>query len=256
VLKALVAKPLRLVMILIAILLAGLTVAIGYFVTSSGEKDNNTIKNRTNITKSPDRTIKTSPAITTPIPSPPPSPTNQPSAAPKPPSTYTFPVTGKADYGHTHALYPATDIFAPCGATVLAPTAGEVVEISRQDTFDPANPQGAAKGGLSVSIVGDDGVRYYGSHLSQVRADLNPGMRVASGEEIGKVGKTGNANNVCHLHFALSPLCSRAGDWWIRRGVVYPWSYLDSWRAGENRSPAQEVTTWQATNNCPTAPTN
>jgi hypothetical protein len=29
--------------------------------------------------------------------------------------------------------------------------------------------------------------------------------------------------------------------WWIRRGMVYPWRYLDSWRAGGDLSPARAV---------------
>jgi hypothetical protein len=27
----------------------------------------------------------------------------------------------------------------------------------------------------------------------------------------------------------------------VRRGIVYPWPYLDSWRAGGSRSPARAV---------------
>lgn len=196
----------------------------------------------------------TAPPSTSP-PRPPVNPAPAETAAPEAaPARYVFPVDGGADYGRTHALYPASDIFAPCGTTVRAAVDGEVVEISWEDTFDPANPQGDAKGGKSVSIIGDDGVRYYGSHLSEIRADLTAGMRVAAGDRIGTVGKTGNANNVCHLHFAISPACLRVGDWWIRRGVIYPWSYLDAWRAGEKRSPIDEVNSWQATNGCPASP--
>ncbi|HEX8927855.1 MAG TPA: M23 family peptidase, partial [Actinomycetota bacterium] len=33
----------------------------------------------------------------------------------------------------------------------------------------------------------------------------------------------------------------RDGVWWVRRGTVYPWPYLDSWRAGGNRSPTAAV---------------
>ena len=59
------------------------------------------------------------------------------------------------------------------------------------------------------------------------------------------VGKTGNAS-VCHLHFGISPPCARTGDWWIRRGVIWPWPYLDAWRVGAVRSPATEVAVREA----------
>src|SRR5437764_1453136 len=83
-----------------------------------------------------------------------PSSTAPTSAAPSPPapspprSTYTFPIDARADYGRTHDLYPATDIFANCGSPVRAVTAGSVMELSRVDRFDPKNSQGDARGGL------------------------------------------------------------------------------------------------------------
>ncbi len=157
---------------------------------------------------------------------------------------------GETSYGRTHSLYPATDIIARCGATARSPVDGVVLELSRVDTFVKASPLGPAKGGLFVSIRGDDGVRYYGSHFSRVDAPIAPGLRVRAGEAIGLVGRTGNANNVCHVHFAVSPVCGGAGDWWIRRGTVFPWRYLDSWRRGGQLSPAAEV----AKATCPPAP--
>jgi peptidoglycan LD-endopeptidase LytH len=167
---------------------------------------------------------------------------------------YVFPVDGRTNYEHTHHDYPATDIFAPCGTVVRAVTAGVVLEVSREDRFDPANPQGADKGGLSVSILGDDGVRYYGSHFSAIDQSVQPGVRVAPGTRLGLVGHTGNASGICHLHFGLSPVCGRTGDWWIRRGVLYPWPYLDAWKAGTARSPAPDVEQWRAAHGCPPAP--
>jgi peptidoglycan LD-endopeptidase LytH len=73
---------------------------------------------------------------------------------------------------------------------------------------------------------------------------------------LGLIGRTGNANNTCHLHLGFSPVCARTGDWWIRRGVVWPWSYLDSWRSGAARSPAPEVVSWQTAHGCPPEPKN
>jgi murein DD-endopeptidase MepM/ murein hydrolase activator NlpD len=166
-----------------------------------------------------------------------------------------FPVAGWADYGHAHHDYPATDIFAACGSAVRAAVDGIVLEVSRVDRFDPTHPAGENKGGLSVSIRGDDGVRYYGSHLAAIDNDIQAGTRVLAGTQLGVVGRTGNASQVCHLHFGLSPVCQQTGDWWVRRGVIYPWKYLDSWRTGGDLSPADEVTAWQRDHGCPTAPT-
>jgi peptidoglycan LD-endopeptidase LytH len=164
---------------------------------------------------------------------------------------YVFPVDGRASYAREHHDYPASDIIAPCGAVVRAITDGVVLEVSRVDTFDKRTSRGSDRGGLSVSILGDDGVRYYGSHLSAIEATVQPGVRVAAGGRLGLVGKTGNANNTCHLHLGLSPACARTADWWIRRGVVWPWSYLDAWRAGQPKSPSAEIASWHATHGCP-----
>jgi murein DD-endopeptidase MepM/ murein hydrolase activator NlpD len=169
---------------------------------------------------------------------------------------YVFPVDGRNSYAREHHDYPASDIISPCGTVVRAVTDGVVLEVSRVDTFDKDTSGGADRGGLSVSIAGDDGVRYYGSHFSSIDQVVQPGVRVAAGSRIGLVGKTGNANNTCHLHLGISPLCAKTEDWWIRRGVVWPWSYLDSWKAGQQKSPVAEVTAWQAAHGCPPEPKN
>lgn len=191
-------------------------------------------------------------ASPTPAPSPPPpTPTQTPaSRAPR----YAFPVDGKVSYGRSHALYPASDLITRCGAVVRSPTDGTVLELSRVDRFVKATPQGADRGGQFVAIGGADGVRYYLAHLSLVGAELRPGGEVRAGDPIGLVGKTGNANDICHVHFALSPPCLGVGDWWVRRGVLYPWPYLDSWRGGGQRSPTAAVTAWQGAHGCPASP--
>jgi murein DD-endopeptidase MepM/ murein hydrolase activator NlpD len=167
---------------------------------------------------------------------------------------YTFPVIGKNSYAHTHHDYPATDVITACGHTFVAVTTGVVLATSKNDTWTAKNNLGATRGGLSVSIMGDDGVRYYGSHLSSVASGINPGVRVKVGQALGKTGDTGDAS-ACHLHFGISPPCAKAGDWWNQRGTVYPWPYLDSWRAGGAKSPVTTVRAWKAKNGCPTAPT-
>jgi murein DD-endopeptidase MepM/ murein hydrolase activator NlpD len=156
---------------------------------------------------------------------------------------YVFPIAPDrgVSYARTHAGYMATDVFAPCGAVFVAVTDGRLDEVNRVDRWDPKADNPALRGGLWVSIVGIDGVRYYGSHLSAISAGLEAGGSVAAGQEVGRVGHTGNAaGKPCHVHFGISPP-TRPGDWAVRRGVVWPWPYLDSWRDGGQRSPRDEV---------------
>jgi peptidoglycan LD-endopeptidase LytH len=168
---------------------------------------------------------------------------------------YVFPVVGHSSYAHRHHDYPATDIIAACGLPVVSPVDGVVLEVSRVDTWQPGSG-GATRGGKFFSIRGDDGVRYYGSHLSKVKRGIEAGVRVEAGEKVGEVGRTGRAGS-CHLHLGISPVCAGTGDWWIRRGVVWPWPYLDTWRQADvsnHRSPRREVRAWLEENGCPPAP--
>jgi murein DD-endopeptidase MepM/ murein hydrolase activator NlpD len=196
----------------------------------------------------------TSAATAPPPVTPPATPSGTPPASPTAPR-YVFPVnSAAASYGTTHATYAATDIFASCGTPVVAVTDGEILEVTREDRYTKSGPQGPLNGGKAVSLLGDDGVRYYGSHLSELAAGMDAGVRVRAGQQVGRVGKTGNANNVCHLHFGISPPCDRTEDWWTRRGVIKPAPYLNAWRDRTNRSPVTEVTTWHRKHNCPPAP--
>ena len=153
---------------------------------------------------------------------------------------HAYPVRGcRSSYGHYHHDYPASDIFAARGCTVVAPVTGRVDEVATVDRWRSSTNLGADRGGISFSIVGDDGVRYYGSHL--LRVSVRVGQRVSAGAVIGAVGNTGSARGISpHLHFGLS-WPTRAGIWWVRRGEVYPWPYLDSWKLGGNRQPAVAV---------------
>ena len=96
---------------------------------------------------------------------------------------YVFPIRGcRVSYGHTHHDYPATDIFAARGCVVVSPVTGRVDEVSTVDRWQSSTNRGADRGGLSFSIVGDDGVRYYGSHLSSIR--VRAGQRVTAGQYV------------------------------------------------------------------------
>jgi murein DD-endopeptidase MepM/ murein hydrolase activator NlpD len=177
--------------------------------------------------------------------------TKAPKAPPKVRSTYVFPVLASTVSWHkTHGKYAATDIFVACGKPVVAVTGGVILETNLKDTYVKGRPDGPANGGLSVSLLGDDGVRYYGSHLSKVQSGIKAGVRVTAGQKLGLTGRTGNANNVCHLHFGLSPKCAGTGDWKVRRGVVWPYSYLSSWRSKGSKSPASAVSDWKKAKNC------
>ena len=163
-------------------------------------------------------------------------------AAPK----YVFPVSGCAvKYVRAHHDYPANDIEAKKGCKFVSPVNGVVDEVSRVDTWSGKTNLGIDRGGLYVSIIGEDGVRYYGSHLTSVVASIQPGISVKAGQILGRVGSTGSARGTSpHLHFGISwptPTETQPNIWWVRRGVVAPWKYLDAWKAGKDLSPAKAV---------------
>ncbi len=161
---------------------------------------------------------------------------------------YTFPVAGcTVTYSKYHHDYPATDIFAKKGCAFVSPIAGVVDEVNTVDKWSGKTNLGADRGGLSISILGDDGLRYYGSHLSKIEANIVPGYKVATGEKLGEVGSTGSARGTKpHLHFGIS-YPTEKGIWWVRRGVglekgkTSPWKYLQAWQAGKDLKPKLTV---------------
>ena len=160
------------------------------------------------------------------------------SALPK----YTFPVADcEVNYARAHHDYAATDILAKAGCKFVAPISGIVDEVNREDRWRKPPNNGIDRGGLSVSIIGSDGVRYYGSHLKWIPKNIQPGLAVTVGQVLGSVGSTGSARGTApHLHFGIS-WPTPPDTWWIRRGEVLPWRYLDSWKKGKDRSPVKEV---------------
>lgn len=148
----------------------------------------------------------------------------------------------RAGWGGTHSGYPATDIFVACGAEIVSPVNGVAIDVRTVDSWVPAIDNPATRGGRSVAVLGDDGVRYYVAHLDEVDPTLVVADRVAIGQRLGTVGRTGRSS-ACHIHFGVSPPCP-GNEWSVRRGVVGPARYLDAWRAGEQLSPADEVAEW------------
>ncbi len=166
------------------------------------------------------------------------TPISSASAAP----VYLFPVADcEANYARAHHDYAATDILTKAGCKFIAPIDGVVDEVNRVDTWKSPPNLGITRGGLSVSIIGVDGVRYYGSHLRSIPASIQPGVSVKAGRVLGSIGSTGSARGTApHLHFGIS-WPTPADIWWVRRGEVLPWKYLDAWKKGKDLSPVKEV---------------
>ena len=165
-------------------------------------------------------------------------PMSSASAAP----IYVFPVAGcEVNYAKAHHDYAATDILAKAGCKFVAPINGVVDEVNRIDAWSGKTNLGIDRGGLYVSIIGEDGVRYYGSHLRSIPASIQSGVVVKAGRFLGTIGATGSARGTApHLHFGIS-WPTPAQTWWVRRGEVLPWKYLDAWKAGKDLSPVKEV---------------
>jgi hypothetical protein len=195
-----------------------------------------------------------SPSVTATIPTP--SPSHQ--AAEQPPKggdpvkvpppklskfTYTFPVKGcRTTYQRRLIVLPKTTIWAGQGCSFVAPVSGVVDEVNIKNKWKPSTDAGADREGRFVTIVGDDGVRYLGAHLDSVADGIKPGVRVKAGQLLGRVGKSGNARDTgANLYFAISWKTGPA-YWWVRRGMVRPWDYLDAWQSGNRTlSPREET---------------
>ena len=158
---------------------------------------------------------------------------------------YTFPVAGcTVTYGKYHHDYPATDIQAKKGCAFVSPVAGVIDEVALVDKWSGKTNLGPDRGGLSISIIGTDGVRYYGSHLSKIEAAIVPGYKVTTGEKLGEIGASGSARGTApHLHFGIS-YPTEKGIWWVKRGVgletkgkTSPWKYLQAWQVGKDLKP-------------------
>jgi murein DD-endopeptidase MepM/ murein hydrolase activator NlpD len=135
---------------------------------------------------------------------------------------FAFPIAGRHTYGdgaarfgtgrsgHTHE---GQDLFAACGTPIVAARGGTV-------TFNGS--QSAA--GNYLVIDGDgtgDDTAYM--HLRDAALPAK-GDRVQTGEVVGSVGDTGDANG-CHLHFELWT----APGWYTGGHAIDPLAALKSW---------------------------
>lgn len=151
---------------------------------------------------------------------------------------YVFPFTRvPVRYSHDHLDYPATDVIG-CYAKVLAPTSGTIGQVRRKDKWVESLDAPGTRGGLTITLIGDDTVRYYFSHLGRVKVKF--GQRVEAGQWIGVMGSSGNARRtLCHTHVGISRICPTAEER-LLQGEVWPWKYLDAWREGRQLSPRKE----------------
>lgn len=111
--------------------------------------------------------------------------------------TIICPIQGPSAYGDTWGAprsggrrHQGTDMIAPTGTPLQAVIGGEVAHRSN------------SLGGITLSLLGDTGNRYYYAHL--VGYEGLPG-RVEQGQVIGYVGDSGNATGIPHLHFEIRP---------------------------------------------------
>jgi hypothetical protein len=116
--------------------------------------------------------------------------------------TISFPIAGGGtqDIGgglgepRSHGTHQGCDIFAAYGAPVVAVTSGEVVKIGENSL-----------GGMRVSVQDSQGNIHYYAHLSGYANGLALGQTVTSGQLVGYVGTSGNAQGTSpHLHYSIN----------------------------------------------------
>ena len=115
----------------------------------------------------------------------------------------TFPVSGPHSFSNDFGAarhqgrHEGVDIVGPDGAPVVAVADGVIDRMSRTDT---------GLGGIRLWLRDAAGTTYYYAHLSAIPAGLEVGVSVRAGQQVGAIGRTGDARGgVFHLHFEMHP---------------------------------------------------
>lgn len=122
-------------------------------------------------------------------------------------SPYVFPVAGYRGKVENHwgEVHGGSDIFATEGTPVMAMRGGRVVSAGFGSV-------GGSVGGNNVTIQGDDGLTYYYAHMKDAPS-VKAGDVVGAGQQIGAVGRTGNADKTGpHLHIGIGPSIVNGAD--------------------------------------------
>lgn len=134
-------------------------------------------------------------------------------------ATYAFPIDGEWEWGEGETgfgdrggSHDGVDVMSPCGTPLVAPAAGRVV----------FTESGGAAGHYLVVRASGSGEHHVFMHLHRPPRHA-AGDRVAAGERLGAVGRSGNAS-ACHLHFEI----------WRPPG----------WQRGRARDPRPDLERW------------
>jgi murein DD-endopeptidase MepM/ murein hydrolase activator NlpD len=131
-----------------------------------------------------------------------------------PEGRWIHPVAGKAEYSNSFrvprqnksGIHGAIDVYAKKGTPIVSPVAGNVTSVRE-----------GGKGGYTVTIMGDDGHKYYFAHMESP-SRVSRGERINAGTNVGFVGNSGNASGTSpHLHMSM-----RDG----KNRIVNPFNYL------------------------------
>jgi len=117
---------------------------------------------------------------------------------------------GAPRYRPFFTLHEGVDLFAVAGTPISAVSDGIIAKLAD-----------GSVGGISIWLVGDDGITYYYGHMRGYAPGVTPGLRVRVGDVIGYVGDSGATYGTYpHLHFEMHPGGGPA---------VTPKPVLDAW---------------------------
>ncbi len=106
---------------------------------------------------------------------------------------FTLPVKGGWNSGRLHGKN-GVDILTSCGAPIYAASAGRVT-----DAGTPFSWNGGYGGYIKISHPNGMSTLYAHNETNSV----SPGDEVGQGAVIGSVGRTGNVQGSCHVHFEV-----------------------------------------------------